>query len=205
MTLLTPQEAIRCLQAGNQRFVSGQLEARDVGAEIRTTASGAHPFAVVLGCIDSRVPPELIFDQGLGALYCVRVAGNLLDDAVLASLEFACCVSGAVLLVVLGHTDCGAVKGACAGLRQGTLTKAFEQLAPAFAAAKSNGQNELANSTNSAFVNLVAQEHVALTLAEIKQRCPALAAAEEQRTVDLVGAFYDVQTGEVMFSDIAPG
>jgi carbonic anhydrase len=90
-------------------------------------------------------------------------------------------------------------------LRQGTLTKAFEQLAPAFAAAKSNGQNEPANSTNSAFVNLVAQEHVALTLAEIKQRCPALAAAEEQRTVDLVGAFYDVQTGEVMFSDIAPG
>ena len=205
MTLLTPQEAIRCLQAGNQRFVSGQLEVRDFGTQIRSTASGAHPFAAVLGCIDSRVPPELIFDQGLGALYCARVAGNLLDDAVLASLEFACCVSGAALLVVLGHSDCGAVKGACSGLREGTLTKAFEQLAPALAAVKSNGQNEPANSTNPDFVNLVAQEHVALTLAKIKQRCPALAAAEERGTVDLVGAFYDVQTGEVVFSDIAFG
>ncbi len=204
MTLLTPQEAIRSLQAGNERFVSGRLEARDLGTEIRNTASGAHPFAAVLGCIDSRVPPELIFDQSLGALYCARVAGSILDDAVLASLEFACCVSGAALLVVLGHTDCGAVKGACAGLRQGTLTKAFEQLAPALAAAKSSCPNEPASSTNPAFVNLVAQEHVALTLAEIKQRCPALAAAEEQGTLDLVGAFYDVQTGVVMFSDIAP-
>jgi carbonic anhydrase len=202
MASITPKEALSRLREGNQRFVSGKLEPRDIAAEIRNTASGAQPFAAVLGCIDSRVPPELVFDQGLGALYCARVAGNIVDDAVLASLEFACCVSGAALVVVLGHSDCGAVKGACNGLRQGTLTKALEKLAPAIAAASEAGGHSMPAGDDPSFVRSVARENVTLSLAEIKRLCPALAKAEAEGQVDLVGAFYDVETGEVVFSDV---
>lgn len=201
-TNLTPAQAIHRLQEGNERFRSGQSQSRDLVAGVQATAEGAHPFAAILGCIDSRVPPELVFDAGLGDLYCARVAGNILDDAVLASLEFACSVSGAVLLVVLGHSDCGAVKGACDGLRHGTLTKALNKLAPPIATVKEAAQHELETGGNPAFVAAVARENVAYTLSEIKRRCPGLVAAEAAGAIDLVGAFYSVETGEVTFSDL---
>ena len=203
MTKLTPVQALLRLQEGNQRFRSGQSQARSTLDGIRETSAGAAPFAAVLGCIDSRVPPERGFDMGLGDLYCTRVAGNIVDDAVLASLEFACSVSGAVLLVVLGHSDCGAIKGACDGLQHGTLSRALEKLNPSIGAIKAEGLHGPESGSNPEFVTAVGRENVNYTLAEIKRRCPGLLQAEAEGTLDLVGAFYSVETGEVTFSDLA--
>lgn len=194
---MTAEEALAQLQEGNGRFVTGRPAERDLLQQVRRTSGGQSPFAAVLGCIDSRVPPELVFDQGIGDLFSVRIAGNFVNEDILGSLEFACKVAGARLIVVLGHSHCGAVIGACDGVRLGHLTGALKRLQPAVdAVPASDGQR---TSENAAFVQRVAEKNVDLTVAAIQQQSPVLREMVDQDAIAVVGAMYDVTSGAVTF------
>lgn len=194
---MTAEEALAQLQEGNGRFVAGRPAERDLMQQVRQTRNGQSPFAAVLGCIDSRVPPELVFDQGIGDIFSVRVAGNFVNEDVLGSLEFACKVAGASLIVVLGHSHCGAVMGACDGVRLGHLTGMLGHLKPAVDAVPvSDGER---TSENAAFVRRVAEKNVELSVAAIRARSPVLREMEDQGAIAVVGAMYDVASGVVTF------
>jgi carbonic anhydrase len=151
---LTPAQCIKLLQDGNQRFVSNLKFNRNLLQQVNETSDGQHPFAVILSCIDSRTSAELVFDQGLGDIFSVRIAGNILNDDILGSMEFSCKVAGAKVVMVLGHTKCGAIKGACDNVKLGNLTTLLDKIAPAIQEEKSIRQNR--NSSNGEFVDKVA-------------------------------------------------
>lgn len=195
--MTTAEDALAQLKEGNARFVANRPAERDLLQQVRRTSGGQSPFAAVLGCIDSRVPPELVFDQGIGDLFSVRIAGNFVNEDVLGSLEFACKVAGARLLVVLGHTNCGAVMGACDGVRLGHLTGTLRHLQPAVDAAA--GPAGPRTSDDAAFVQRVAEKNVDLTVQAIQERSPILKKMADQGTIAIVGAMYDVASGVVSF------
>jgi carbonic anhydrase len=194
---MTPDEALHLLEEGNARFVAGRPLARDLMKQVKATSGGQYPFAAVLGCIDSRVPPELVFDTGIGDIFSTRTAGNVLDDEILGGLEFAAKVSGVKLIVVLGHTQCGAVKGACDGVHLGHLTDTLALLQPALEA--SQDQPLPHDSKNAAYVQHVSEENVRLTSRAIVERSPILADLVRQGKLRVVPAMYEVATGRVDF------
>lgn len=205
---MTPQDALTRLQEGHARFRARSPLARDLLRQAQQTAAGQYPFAAVLGCIDSRVPPELIFDQGLGDIFCLRIAGNVLTADVLGNLEFACNVAGARLILVLGHTACGAVTGALEGLQLGHLTAALNPLRGAVrAVAAADGGATMSNeilghgTPDEDLVNRVAEQNVRLALQAIPQRSPHLQRLVDKGNMGLAGAMYDVRTAEVRFLD----
>jgi carbonic anhydrase len=198
---MTPEEAIDALKKGNERFVSGKMVKRDLMDQVHATASGQFPFAVVLGCIDSRVPPELVFDQGIGDIFSPRIAGNFANTDIIGSIEFATALAGAKAIVVLGHTECGAIKGACDHARLGNLTHTLSNLEPAVAAvAKADGPG---SSKDKGFVQKVAEKNVRLTMKGLTQRSPILRDLVANKQLKIVGAMHDVGTGRVTF--LPPG
>lgn len=191
---ITPAEALARLKAGNARFVAGEPLARNLSAERAATAAGQFPVAVVLSCLDSRTSSELIFDQGIGDIFNARVAGNVLNDDILGSMEFACKAAGAKLIAVIGHTKCGAVKGACAGVELGSLTGLLAKIKPAEAAVPVP-----ANPADYQHVDAVARANVKLVMAQIKERSPILAELLRDGKIALVGGMYDLESGQVTF------
>jgi len=194
----TPDMALERLRDGNARFVAAKRAQRDCLEHMRVTAEGQYPFAAVVACIDSRCSPEHIFDQGIGDIFTTRIAGNFVNDDMLGSLEFACALSGAKAIVVVGHTECGAVKGACDNVIYGNLTTTLANIQPAVAAV--GGFEDDRSAQNGAFVQAVADKNVELTIERIKERSPILAAMAKAGDIALAGAMYDIGTGEVRFS-----
>lgn len=198
---MTPKQALEELREGNARFVAGAPLHRDFPAQVKATASGQYPFAVVLSCLDSRQPIEIVFDQGIGDIFSARVAGNVLNDDILGSMEFACKVSGAKLIAVIGHSNCGAIKGAVDDVELGNLTGLLAKIKPAIDAVPADVQPR--TSKNYAFVNAVAEENVRLVMKEIRERSPILREMLDQGEIGLVGGMYDLSTGKVQFYDNA--
>lgn len=196
---LSQQEIIELLKEGNKRFVNNQSLNRYLQQQVEETSGGQFPFAAVLSCIDSRVPVEMVFDQGIGDLFSIRIAGNFVNDDILGSMEFACKLAGSKVILVLGHTSCGAVKGACDHAELGLLTGLLDKIKPAVNAVKEPTDESLRNSKNIDFVDEVAAKNVALTLADIRNRSQVLADMENNNEIMLVGAMYNVGTGEVTF------
>ncbi|HRK54487.1 MAG TPA: carbonic anhydrase family protein [Cyclobacteriaceae bacterium] len=194
---ITPQSALEILKKGNERFVNNLKANRNLLQQVNETAEGQHPFAVILSCIDSRTSAELIFDQGLGDIFSVRIAGNILNEDILGSMEFACKVAGAKVVLVLGHTKCGAVKGACDNVQLGNLTALIGKLLPAVKAEKSTVTNR--NSNNSEFVENVATLNVKMTKKHIAERSSILKDMAEKGEIIIAGGMYHVDTGKVDF------
>lgn len=195
---LTPAEALEMLKEGNARFVSGEMLDRDYMAQVAQTATGQFPFAVVLGCIDSRVPPELVFDQGIGDLFAPRIAGNFENTDILGSMEFATAVAGSKVVVVLGHTSCGAVKGACDNVELGNLTHTLAHIAPAVYAVRDDIEGPY-TSSNPTFVQEVAELNVERTVQDIVERSSVMTDLVRAGDLIVIGAMHDVATGEVTF------
>jgi carbonic anhydrase len=196
---MTPQQALAELQAGNARFVAGNPLHRDFPAQVKATASGQYPFAVVLSCLDSRQPIEIVLDQGIGDIFSARIAGNVLNDDILGSMEFACKVSGSKLIAVIGHSNCGAIKGAIDDVELGNLTGLLTKIKPAIDAVPAGVQPR--NSKNSAFVDQVSEANVRLVMKEIRERSPILSEMIDKGEIKLVGGMYDLSTGKVQFYD----
>jgi carbonic anhydrase len=196
---VTPQKALQFLKEGNARFVSNLKLNRNLLQQVNETRNGQWPFAVVLSCIDSRTSAELIFDQGLGDVFSVRIAGNITNEDILGSMEFACKVAGSKLIVVLGHTKCGAVKGACDNVELGNLTTLLSKLQPAIH--KETATTDDRTSANATFVENVATINVKQTVQSIKDKSSILKEMIEKGEIGLCGAMYDVETGEVVFYD----
>ncbi len=194
---ITPQRAVQLLTEGNQRFVAGQPAARDLLAQMQATRGGQWPFAAVLSCIDSRVSAELVFDQGIGDIFSARIAGNVATDELLGSLEFACKVAGAKVVVVLGHSHCGAVKGACDGVEMSHLTTLLEHIRPAVDATEGPADASARTSQNPAFVQSVAERNVRMVVEHIAAASPVLGEMRAEGEIAIVGAMYDIETGEV--------
>jgi carbonic anhydrase len=195
----TPDQAIERLAAGNERFVTGAGLDHDFLDGVKATAGGQSPFAAIISCLDSRVPPEIVFDQGIGDVFVGRVAGNYVDTDLLGSLEFATAVVGAKLIVVLGHTDCGAVKGACDNVQLGNLTHTLSNISPAVYAVP--GFEGKRTSANGEFVSAVTHANVDLNVKNITERSQVIADLVAEGKVKIVGAVYDVATGKVVFRD----
>lgn len=194
---LTPQMAIDILKKGNERFVNNLKANRNLLQQVNETSEGQHPFAVILSCIDSRTSAELVFDQGLGDVFSVRIAGNILNEDILGSMEFACKVAGAKAVVVLGHSKCGAVKGACDDVKMGNLTSLIAKLTPAVNAEVATASNR--TSTNADFVENVAELNVKLAIKEIPERSEILRDMILAGEIELIGGMYNVETGSVEF------
>jgi carbonic anhydrase len=196
---LLPEDALRILKEGNARFRSNLKANRDLLQQVNQTRDGQFPFAAVLSCIDSRTSAELIFDQGMGDIFSIRIAGNFLNDDILGSLEFACRIAGAKLIVVLGHSRCGAIKGACDGVELGHLTAMLAKISPAIEAVTNPIDPEARTSANGEFVEVVAQENVRRVVAAISERSGVLAEMRQSDAIDIVGGMYDVTCGSVEF------
>ncbi len=194
---ITPQSALAELKAGNARFVAGHPLARNQSADVKATATGQYPFAVVLSCLDSRQPVEIVLDQGIGDIFSARVAGNVLNEDILGSLEFACKVSGAKLIAVIGHSNCGAIKGAVDSVELGNLTGLLAKIQPAIGQVPAEVQPR--NSKNLAFVDQVSEANVRLVLQQIRERSPLLREMLDNGQIGLAGGMYDLATGEVHF------
>jgi len=188
MAEMTPQKALELLKEGNQRFVQKKKAERDLLAQVESTSSGQFPFGVVLGCVDSRVPLELVFDLGIGDIFGVRIAGNFVNEDILGSMEFACKVVGSKHILVLGHTSCGAVKGAYDAVELGNLTGLVNKIKPAVEAAGSD-----------ATLDEIARKNVELTIEEIYRKSPILKELAENGDIGISGGMYDVSSGEVTF------
>ena len=196
---LTHARAIELLKEGNKRFVNNLKINRNLLQQVNETSDGQHPFAFVLSCIDSRTSAELIFDQGLGDIFSCRIAGNILNEDILGSMEFACKIAGSKVVVVLGHTKCGAIKGACDDVQLGNLTTLLNKVKPAIEAEVSIKQNR--NASNSDFVERVAELNVRQTLKQIPLQSPIIDQLVQAGEIALVGAMYCVATGVVTFYD----
>ena len=199
-TEITPEDAISLLKKGNNRFLKNKFLNRDYKEQISNSSNGQHPFVIVLSCIDSRVPVEIIFDQGIGDLFSVRVAGNVVSKDVLGSIEYACKYAGVKLIVILGHTSCGAVKGACDGLEDGNLTHLLQKIKPAIDKTKTD-QSEMRNSSNIHFVNSVANNNLNNSINDIKSHSSILKEMIDSDKVSICSAMYDVETGIVNFKN----
>jgi carbonic anhydrase len=195
---LTPGTAVQMLKEGNTRFVEGAPVIRDLYAQVKQTSTGQFPFAAIVSCIDSRIPTEIIFDQGIGDIFNARIAGNFVNEDILGSLEFACKLAGSKVIVVMGHTSCGAVKGACDHAKLGNLTAMLDKINPALDAVKTPEGTDR-SSKNLSFVNEVAVQNVNLNIAKLKQDSPVLNTMIEAGEIDVVGAMYDVSSGVVSF------
>lgn len=193
---MTPAQVIEELKKGNERFRAGKMAPRDYLAEKRSSASGQYPAAVILGCIDSRVPAEIVFDAGIGDTFNARIAGNVVNDDLLGSMEFACAAAGSKLVVVLGHTACGAVKGAIDDVVLGNLTGLLARIKPAIPATKFDGEK---SSKNAAYVDAVARTNVGLALDNIRRRSPVLEDLEKKGSMQITGAMYNIANGMVEF------
>ena len=195
-SIMTPEMAMQMLVNGNARFVQGNPLNRDLHAQVKETASGQYPFATIISCIDSRIPTEVVFDQGIGDIFNARVAGNFVNEDILGSLEFACKLAGSKVVVVMGHTSCGAVKGACDHAELGNLTQMLEKIAPAVNAIETSPDVDR-SSKNLDFVNQVAEKNVEFTIENIKTQSPVLNEMFQNNEIKIVGAMYDVKTGMV--------
>jgi carbonic anhydrase len=198
---MTPQKSLQYLKDGNQRFQNNLKANRNLLEQVNDTSDGQFPFATILSCIDSRVSAELVFDQGLGDIFSVRIAGNFVNEDILGSMEFASKLAGTKLIVVLGHTACGAVKGACDNAKMGNLTKLLEKIKPAVHAVLEPKDASLRNSSNSEFVDNVAKKNVQLTIDRIHNESPILSEMENNGEIMIIGAMYDINTGEVNFQE----
>lgn len=194
---LSPQGALQLLKKGNERFVSKKMTDRDLMHQVKETATGQYPFATILSCIDSRVSAELVFDQGIGDIFSARVAGNIVNADLLGSMEFACKLAGTKIIVVLGHTACGAVKGACDDARLGNLTLLLSRIRGAVDAVQEPRNPEERTSKNSVFVDSVAKKNVAMTIENIRNQSPVLRDLEDIGEIAIVGAMYDIANGKV--------
>ena len=194
---LTPGDAIEVLKAGNKRFVNNLKAHRNLLEQVNETADSQHPFAVILSCMDSRTSVELIFDQGLGDIFSIRIAGNILNDDILGSLEFATAIAGSKVIVVLGHTKCGAITAACNNVTLNNLTILLDKIRPAI-----NKETETKNrrdGSNSSFVLNVTKLNVLMTIEDIKNKSNIIADLIRTGTIDIVGGIYDVDYGRVEF------
>jgi len=197
---MTPEKAFVYLKEGNQRFQNNLKANRNLLEQVNETSEGQFPFAVVLSCIDSRVSAELVFDQGLGDIFSVRIAGNFVNEDILGSMEFACKIAGSKLIVVLGHSKCGAIKGACDDAKLGNLTALISKIKPAVEAVKEPAENR--NSTNSEFVEKVSHVNVEMTIANIKEQSPVLKQMLDDGEIGIVGGMYNVDSGHVELGDL---
>lgn len=194
---ITPSVALHLIREGNKRFINNLKVNRNLLQQANETSDGQHPFAVILSCIDSRTSVELIFDQGLGDVFSVRIAGSVINDDIVGSMEFACKVAGAKIIVVLGHTKCGAVKGACDHVEMGSLTGLLEKIQPAVAAETITTANR--HSANTEFVENVAAINVHLSVNNILERSPILKALVDAGECGIIGGMHDISTGQVTF------
>ena len=190
--------ALQMLKEGNQRFVSKDMFEREHEWHIRNTIDSQHPFAIVLGCIDSRVEPSILFDQGIGDLFIARIAGNIINQDILGSMEYACAVSGSKLVLVLGHTSCGAVKGAIDNVVLDNLTPSLRHIQLAMERVVTD-ENCDRSSKNLKFVDMVATKNVAQSISDIKKQSPILRNLDEEGKIKIVGAIYNHSNGEVDF------
>jgi len=193
---MTPAQVIEELKKGNERFRSAKTVSHDYLVQKRSSAAGQYPAAVILGCIDSRAPAEILFDAGIGDAFNARIAGNVVNEDLLGSIEFACGVAGAKLVLVLGHTACGAVKGAIDDVVLGNLTGLLARIKPAIPATKFDGEK---SSKNAAYVDTVARTNVTLTVKNIRGRSPLLADLEKKGSIQIAGAMYNIANGMVDF------
>jgi carbonic anhydrase len=198
---MTPDKALQYLVEGNDRFVNNLKAHRNLLEQVNETSEGQFPFATILSCIDSRVSAELIFDQGLGDIFSIRIAGNFINEDILGSMEFASKLAGTKLIMVLGHTSCGAIKGACDHVRMGHLTNLVNKIEPAVYETKEPKDESLRNSSNLEFVDAVSHRNVERSLENIRERSAILAQMEKKGEIKLVGAMYDLSTGEVTLVD----
>ncbi|WP_044400855.1 carbonic anhydrase family protein [Lacinutrix sp. Hel_I_90] len=196
---LTPDKAIQFLKEGNERFQNNLKANRNLLEQVNDTSDGQFPFATILSCIDSRVSAELVFDQGLGDIFSVRIAGNFVNEDILGSMEFASKLAGTKLIVVLGHTSCGAIKGACDHAEMGNLTKLIQKITPAVNAVIEPKDESLRTSANLEFVDEVSKKNVLLTIDRIHDESPILTEMEKSGEIKIVGAMYDINTGAVDF------
>jgi carbonic anhydrase len=194
---ITPAVALEILKDGNKRFISNLKINRNLLQQANETSDGQHPFAVILSCIDSRTSAELIFDQGLGDVFSVRIAGNIVNEDILGSMEFGCKVAGAKIIVVLGHTKCGAVKGACDNVALGNLTGLISKIKPAVEQESITAENR--NSSNGVFVENVAELNVSLSVKNILLKSPIIADMVKNGDIGIVGGIHNITTGEVKF------
>lgn len=196
---MTPQKSLEFLREGNGRFQRNLKANRNFLEQVNDTSDGQFPFATILSCIDSRVSAELVFDQGLGDIFSIRIAGNFVNEDILGSMEFASKLAGTKLIVVLGHTSCGAIKGACDHARMGNLTALINKIEPAVAAVKEPKDENLRNSKNLDFVDAVSEKNVHLTMENVRERSRILAEMEENGEIKIVGAMYNIKDGSVTF------
>ena len=193
---LTPDDVIKQMKLGNERFRMGKPSPHNYVSQKRSTSEGQYPSAMILGCIDSRAPGEIVLDAGIGATFNARIAGNVVNDDVLGSMEFACGVAGAKVVLVLGHTACGAIKGAIDDVEMGHLTGLLARVKPAI---KATVYADKRSSNNDAYVDAVARTNVQHATGVIRQRSNILADLEKNGSLKIVGAMYDIATGEVTF------
>jgi len=196
---MTPEKALRYLKEGNIRFQNNLKANRNLLEQVNETSDGQFPFATILSCIDSRVSAELVFDQGLGDIFSVRIAGNFVNEDILGSMEFACKLAGTKIILVLGHTSCGAVKGACDDAKLGNLTALISKIKPAVKAVTTPTDASERTSKNLDFVDRVAEKNVQLTIDRILKESPVLAEMEKYGEIKIMGAMYDISSGEVHF------
>lgn len=194
---LTPESAIKLLKEGNKRFINNSQLNRDLLKQASETANGQNPFAIILSCIDSRASAELIFDQGIGDIFSCRIAGNIINEDVIGSMEFACKAAGVKLIMVLGHSACGAVKGACDDVQMGQLTKLLEKIKPAINSETSTDDNR--NSSNSEFVENVARLNVKQVLKDIPENSDVIKEMSNNGEIAIIGGMYDIANGVVDF------
>ena len=193
---MTPDEVIQQMKAGNERFRSGKPQHRDLMREAKATSKGQYPAAIVFGCVDSRAPAELILDYGIGDIFSGRVAGNIADEDIMGSMEFACKVTGSKVVLVMGHTACGAIKGAIDDVKLGNLTALLAKIRPAVEATQYSGERTAKNYT---FVDAVARKNVELTIAKIREQSPVLRELESSGSIKIAGSMYNLETGVVDF------
>jgi len=198
---LTPYQVIELLREGNRRFVSNDVTLRDHSAMVRKSTDAQYPKAIVLSCVDSRVPVEDVFDRGIGDVFVARVAGNFVNEDILGSMEFACAVSGSKLILVMGHEHCGAVKAAIAGVELGNITGMLTKIRPAVETARARYAGA-ATADNEEFVHEVCEQNVLDAIASIRLRSPILSGLEGEGRIRIVGAVYDMDTGVVSFLDL---
>lgn len=194
---LTAKDAHRILVEGNKRFVENVKAQRNLKQQVLETSTGQYPFAAILSCIDSRVPAELVFDQGIGDIFSIRVAGNIVNEDVLGSMEYSCKVAGSKIVVVLGHTSCGAVTAACKHVELGNITALLSKIQPAV---KEGNFKDTENISNEE-VDDVAVKNIHHSIQEIRKNSPILKELEDEGEIEIVGAIYSVKTGEVTFLD----
>jgi carbonic anhydrase len=198
-TEMTPQDVLQRLKEGNKRFAEGKMKNRDLLIQANSTAASQHPVAVVLSCLDSRTAPDIIFDQGIGDIFVARIAGNIQNDDILGSMEFATKLMGAKLIVVIGHNSCGAMRGSCENAELGHLTGVLQKIKPAVIQATAESKTKDCN--DAAFIDQIAKDNVILVLKQIRMRSPIIDQLIKEGKVGIVGGKQDITTGVVTFFD----